>query len=474
MNIGNRFRCYPNRSQADILGSWIGCQRFIYNSKIQEDRYFRQFLGKSLSLTGVKSPIDQKYSQFKSAETDFLKEVPSQVLRNGSYRFMTGYTRFFKGLAGRPNIRKKHDRQSVLLTKELFRFEKADEEGYFKLIIGTKKFPIGEIKYKRHRAHGVPKSIYIAREGGQWFLSFSSDNGEDEYSDAEIGAWLKTFSSDELSKMTVGGDRGVVSPLVISDNAEFVFSEEQKSNLVTLETQKKRQQRKMSRRIKGSRRYNIAKERRAVIARREANIRKDFAHKASRSLVDDPRYYLFVLEDLKIKNMTRSSKGSIDKPGKNITQKSGLNRSILASAWGQIDKYLSYKARQQHKLLIKIAPHGTSQECDFCGHTHPDNRFKQSEFICQSCGFKANADDNASKIIKKRGIRFFCNEWSPKTRKKIKFTKSKDMVKDTAGRVEICDIVANARGETVRRHNRKIITHDSVNRETPTTMAFAD
>ena len=57
------------------------------------------------------------------------------------------------------------------------------------------------------------------------------------------------------------------------------------------------------------------------------------------------------------------------------------------------------------KLTIKIAAHGTSQKCSRCGHTHPDNRATQAEFICQDCGFTANADYNAALVIKKRGIK---------------------------------------------------------------------
>ena len=64
--------------------------------------------------------MDQRYSQFISEETAFLREVPSQILRNGAYRWRTGYQRFFKGLSGRPAKRNKNGRQSVLISNELF------------------------------------------------------------------------------------------------------------------------------------------------------------------------------------------------------------------------------------------------------------------------------------------------------------------------------------------------------------------
>ncbi|MDD2609721.1 MAG: helix-turn-helix domain-containing protein [Giesbergeria sp.] len=109
MQIGNRFRCYPTPAQEKVLLQWIGCQRFIYNAKVQEDRYFRTFARKSLDHTGQFAPIDQQYSQFKHPElTPWLSEVPSQLLRNGAAKWMQAYSRFFAGLGGRPTIQAKY------------------------------------------------------------------------------------------------------------------------------------------------------------------------------------------------------------------------------------------------------------------------------------------------------------------------------------------------------------------------------
>jgi len=80
--IGHRLRCYPNRTQEQTLLRWIGCQRFIYNGKVKEDRYFRTFARKALSLTGQKPPIDQRYAQFIGPDSLWLREVPSPVWRS--------------------------------------------------------------------------------------------------------------------------------------------------------------------------------------------------------------------------------------------------------------------------------------------------------------------------------------------------------------------------------------------------------
>jgi putative transposase len=87
-----------------------------------------------------------------------------------------------------------------------------------------------------------------------------------------------------------------------------------------------------------------------------------------------------------------------------VAQKRGLNRSILASAWGQIKLFTAYKALAAGKLCIEVNPHHSSQECSACGHTHADNRVSQAWFVCQRCGHAENADTNAARVIARRGV----------------------------------------------------------------------
>jgi putative transposase len=87
MQSGVKFRCYPGSILSTPLSQWIGCQRFVYNAKVGEDKYFRTFRNHSLALTGQHTPTDQQYSQFKAKDlTPFLYDVPSQILCNGAYR----------------------------------------------------------------------------------------------------------------------------------------------------------------------------------------------------------------------------------------------------------------------------------------------------------------------------------------------------------------------------------------------------
>ena len=99
---GVKFKAYPTEEQKLKLSQWMGCSRFIYNSKCQEDEYFRTFRKHSLSLTGYNIPIDQTYSQFKTELTSWLKDCPSQRLRNTSVRWYRAYQRYSQGVSSLP------------------------------------------------------------------------------------------------------------------------------------------------------------------------------------------------------------------------------------------------------------------------------------------------------------------------------------------------------------------------------------
>jgi hypothetical protein len=177
MVSGVRFRAYPTAKQKAVLRVWIGHQRFVYNAKVREAEYFNTFARHSLALTGCQPLPDQAYSQFVSDDTSFLKDVPSQLLRNGAYRYANGCARMLKGLGGAPAIRKKHGRQSVLVTSELFDWVEhiVPETGEVSrhLVLGTKTRPFGRLHFKAHRAFELPKMLSVSVEpDGRWFVSF--------------------------------------------------------------------------------------------------------------------------------------------------------------------------------------------------------------------------------------------------------------------------------------------------------------
>ncbi len=153
------------------------------------------------------------------------------------------------------------------------------------------------------------------------------------------------------------------------------------------------------------------------------NARRELAHQTSHVLATDARYKLFVFEALKVKNMTKKVEPKQDAQGRFLRNgaaaKSGLNKAILASAWGQTKVFLQYKARRQGKLVIAVPVFYSSQECGACGHIHQGNRVSQSGFVCQSCGHTAHVDHNAASVIAGRGVRQLLSGKAGKKEQKI-------------------------------------------------------
>nr|WP_298207925.1 transposase [Ferrimicrobium sp.] len=171
------------------------------------------------------------------------------------------------------------------------------------------------------------------------------------------------------------------------------------------ESQRKRRlQRKMARQVKGSNRRNRTKRQIATLSARERDRRKDWIEKTTTDLVR--RYDVICIEDLKIKNMSRSAKGTVARPGKNVRQKAGLNRSISSQAWGLFRQRLTDKSRfaTTRSEVVVVNPAFTSQTCAVCGYTDKKNRQSQTVFLCQSCGHTANADVHAAVNIYAAGL----------------------------------------------------------------------
>jgi putative transposase len=133
---------------------------------------------------------------------------------------------------------------------------------------------------------------------------------------------------------------------------------------------------------------------------REANARRDWLHKWSRWIVD--RFDVIVLEDLKLRNLTRSAKGDVENPGTNVKAKSGLNRALLDAGLGMWGTLIREKAESAARVVIGVDPRNSSRECSRCGHVAASNRVR-SRFRCGQCWYRCDADINAARIILARG-----------------------------------------------------------------------
>lgn len=409
MLSGVKLLSYPTSHQKLILSQWMGCHRFIWNSKVEEELYYHTF-AKKYSPIGTYSPIDQTTSQFKSKElTPWLYNCPSQILRNSATNWYNTYQKFMKGKCGRPKRKSKMDRGSLHLTKELFHFDICSD-GNIRLFIGSKTNNIGYLLFKKHKTFKLPNSMYICKNRGKYTISFCYEDSLDESSllkNDEHLDFLRCATDEYLENNVIACDRGVAIP-VHTGESTFDFTEQQKQKMERSERYIKRLQRRMARQVKGSNRRTKTKRRIVKQHAKKANIRNDFAHKTSRSLVNGSASVI-IFEDLKTSNMTKRAKPKKDENGKyisnNAAQKTGLNKAILNVGWYNIENYTKYKAYRAGKAVFKIPAHHTSQECSQCGHTHPNNRKTQDRFVCLSCGYADNADKNASLVCKKRAIK---------------------------------------------------------------------
>ena len=140
---------------------------------------------------------------------------------------------------------------------------------------------------------------------------------------------------------------------------------------------------------------------RKVEQKRQDSMR-GYQHRISHQIVRD--HQIICIEDTAIHNMTRSAKGTIEKPGRNVKQKAGLNRSILAQGWYGLRTKIEYKADWYERQFVAVPAHHTSQRCSECGSVDAGNRVSQELFRCLSCEHEMNADINAAENIRRLGV----------------------------------------------------------------------
>jgi len=410
MLTGLQLHAHPTDDQRLILSQWMGSAKTIWNAKCEEERYHTRFARRFCPI-GTYAPIDQCYSRFKSKDlSPWLYQVPSQLLRNSAVNWYKTYQKFMKGQCGKPRRKRRTGEGSAHLTSELFRFEKG-EDGVERLFIGTKTNNIGFLSIKNHTGYRKPKTLYIRKRHGRYTVSFCYD---DSLEDTDLKdnkqhlAFLRKCSKESLERQVIGIDRGIARP-VQAGNKIFDFTLEQKRKKDKKERYIKRQQKKLSRQLKSSRRRQKTKSTLSKAHLKVANIRLDFCHKTSHALVHKTDCSVIVFEDLRTKNMTRKPKPKKDPvTGKWLKNKArakaGLNKAIFAVGWHRLETFTKYKTHRAGKAFFKVSAHHTSQECAACSHTHPSNRETQALFVCRECGHVDNADHNAAMVIKKRAI----------------------------------------------------------------------
>ena len=194
------------------------------------------------------------------------------------------------------------------------------------------------------------------------------------------------------TQRAVGIDLGVRSLVATSDGDMLPAPKELASAMGAL----KQAQRELSRKKRGSQNRKKAQRKVARLHGKVARRRREFIHQLSCAMVF--LYGLIGAEDLQIKNMTRSARGTREKPGRNVRQKAGLNRSILDAAFGELLRQLAYKAEEAGGRLVQVAPNGTSQRCSECGTLVP-KMLAVRVHECPACGLVLDRDVNAARNI---------------------------------------------------------------------------
>ncbi|EKD40815.1 MAG: transposase, IS605 OrfB, partial [uncultured bacterium] len=163
-----------------------------------------------------------------------------------------------------------------------------------------------------------------------------------------------------------------------------------------------REQRKLARKQKFSANWHKQKARISRLHIRIADVRNDFLHKASTMV--SKNHAIVVLEDLRIRNMSASAKGTVEAPGRNVRVKARLNKAILDQGWYEFRRQLEYKQAWRGGVVIAIPPQYTSQICPACGSISRENRKSQAKFLCIGCGFQRHADLVAANNILAAGL----------------------------------------------------------------------
>lgn len=375
---GYKFRLKLKAGEDVKMRQFAGCCRFVWNKALAlQDRLLKEENEKLLSRTELLNLLPA-WKQ----EHPFLADVHSQILQQTLIDLDRAFEAFFRRIRNSENPG--HPRFKKKWVHDAFRYPqgfKIEGRKIFLPKLGWFRF------YKSRQIEGTPKNVTVSRDGSQWDISIQV---EQEITDPI-----------PLQEPSVGLDMGISRFYTCSDGS---FADPLNA-FKTLALRLAGEQRKLSCKVKFSANWRKQKAKVGKVHRKIRNARMDFLHRESTTLAKS--FAVVYAEDLVVKNMTRSAKGTTEEPGRNVRAKSTLNKYILDQGWGEFMRQLDYKLSWKGGRLIKVPPQHTSQTCSMCGHVSKSNRRSQSRFVCELCGLKMNADRNAAINIHTLGQRGF-------------------------------------------------------------------
>ena len=366
-----KFRLKTNGQQAEQLRQFAGCCRKVWNLTLAQQK---KRLDEGLSCERYESFCKTLTTWKKTNELEWLNEAPAGALQQK-----------LKDLG--KAIRDAFDKKQPL--KRFPKFKKRGvgdsfripQPSQFELGKSRVKLPkIGWINYFDSRViEGTPKQATVSYSSGQWYVSIQTE--------------IETEPPIHESTTDIGIDMGVSKLFALSNETNIAPLNSFKGHQEKLA----KLQRGLAKKKKFSNSWQKHKRKIQRLHTKIANCRKDYLHKSTTEL--SKNHAMIVIEDLQVSNMSKSAKGSLEKPGKNVKAKSGLNRAILDQGWFEARRQLEYKQLWRGGSVVAVAPQYTSQKCSDCGHIDKASRLSQEKFCCTKCGFKANADTNAAKNI---------------------------------------------------------------------------
>ena len=379
--VAQRIPFKPSKTQVALLEQCFGARRFAYNQQVEA---FNSYDKETNPHPAYPSIADMK------SENEWLRDspIPSHALSNAIMDFRKAQSSYFrKGEYGknRPRFASKSDNVQSFRNGQPMR--RMDGNRY------PLSRKLGSVRISRRDRIRYPletlSSWTVKRESGVYYL-------------------VLLFDVDVQPKPPVDGqvgiDVGVKDFLTLSTGEKINYPD----RLHQLEERVRWEQRKLSRRVKGSSNYRKQK---ATVAKAYAKLRhyrENFQHRVSHRLIEDNQF--IGMETLAVGNMTRKAKKKLDtnsKPTRNgQASKRAMNRSILRNGWsGFVDK-LAYKAQWYGRTFVQVDRfYPSSRLCNDCGHKYDGLRLSEREWVCESCGASHDRDVNAAMNILGEALR---------------------------------------------------------------------
>ena len=357
-----KFRIYPNKEQQVLLTKVFGCGRFIWNKMLGDKVEHYKKTKKILNVTPA---------MYKE-EREWLKEVDSMALCNVQMQLQQSFKNFSKNPQhfNKPKFKSKHSSKQSYTTNNNDKLNIRLTDGHIRL----PKLKL--VKIKQHR--GLPdncklKSVTVSK------------SASDKYYASILVEYEKEITYEKDIEKTVGLDMSMSDFVVTSDGEKANHPHWLKKSAKKLA----RQQRKLSKKVKGSNNYLKQKKRVAIVHETIANQRKDSIEKASRGFIN--KYDYIVLETINLQQIASNS------------NKYKLGKSVADLGFGMFRTRLEQKANEEGKEVIKIDKwFPSSQLCSNCGYRHHDLKLSERSWICPDCNTTHDRDINAAINLKNK------------------------------------------------------------------------